>query len=293
MKIRWSMCANEAPYLSMIPQKLVCSTGGKEKTTLIKLKLNLQRCSDGSDGRRGFVSTPANDTDWPVCKYGTTSFLAKILFFSPIPNITTCELMDWTNTHSRSLSTLHWAIIIPAIIQLQFAPFRLLHPLVVNDRQESKIEQDFKFLKRYQHCCERFHTLWYQRSPRTAVRWTTRRTNWSVSLSRLLCQTHNWICVMESSSSIVSLSVIFFVNMAYFRRAFLWRLHVTARRSWVENFATGRRTRLKCTLTAFMMPQMRYTNLCSLNYKIILILNVYRCKIFAREIPPVPYQRWL
>ena len=29
------MCANEAPYLSMIPQKLVYATGGKTKITLI------------------------------------------------------------------------------------------------------------------------------------------------------------------------------------------------------------------------------------------------------------------
>ena len=36
--------------------------------------MNFQRCDDGSDGRRGFVSTPANDTDWPVCKYGTYQY---------------------------------------------------------------------------------------------------------------------------------------------------------------------------------------------------------------------------
>ena len=161
-------------------------------------KMNFQRCSDGSDGRRGFVSTPANDTDWPVCKYGTARFFYKQNPCS-VPNSQHYPDMEnlWVGHTFPLITTANPQYIEPwlsSLFQLQFALCRLLHPLVVNERWEAEIKLDFK---KMWTLLWRFHTLWCQRSPRRAVRWTRRRTNWSASLSRLSWQNHNQLDICD------------------------------------------------------------------------------------------------
>ena len=71
---RQSTFAKEELSLNMTPRKLVFGTGGQKET---KHNPSFQRCDDGSDGHRGFVTTPTNDTDWPVCKYGRKHTIIK------------------------------------------------------------------------------------------------------------------------------------------------------------------------------------------------------------------------
>ena len=116
--------------------------------------MNFQRCDDGSDGRRGFVSTPANDTDWPVCKYG--KYIQPEFIFPTKPH----KIEPFSSSYSLSCaaSSPSWRS---------------------TTGHKNYIFQDLTFF------VWRFHTLWCRRSPRRAVRWTTRRTRWSVSRSRL------------------------------------------------------------------------------------------------------------
>ena len=112
--------------------------------------MNFQRCDDGSEGRRGFVSTPANDTDWPVCKYGK--------YIQPEFKPHNIEPFSSSYSLSCAASSPSWRS---------------------TTGHKNYIFQDLTFF------VWRFHTLWCRRSPRRAVRWTTRRTHWSASRSRL------------------------------------------------------------------------------------------------------------
>ena len=182
--------------------------------------MNFQRCDDGSDGRRGFVSTPANDTDWPVCKYGKYN---QNLYSQPTHTIL---------SHS-----------LPATV----CP---VPPPSPPGGQRQVIKTTFSRIWRFSsegfiHCGAggaQEELFVGQRGEHVEVFLVP---GW---------QAHNWM--MEWSSSMISLS--FCWALTYFRRASLWRLRVTGRRSWAENSATGRRTRLKSTPTAFTMPRMRW-----------------------------------
>ena len=121
-----------------------------------------------------------------------------ILIGQPVNMVNTNRMFSMTPvwTYIPSIATIHWAVIIHSL-PATVCPVPPPSPPGGQQQVRNQYFPGFKF------CVSRFHTPWSRRSPRRAVRWTMRRTSWSVSRSRW--QAHNWISVMESSSRLISL----------------------------------------------------------------------------------------
>ena len=165
------------------------------KITLMKHKMNLQRCDDGSDGRRGFVSTPANDTDWPVCKYG--KYIQPEFIFPPKPH----KIEPFSSSYSLSCAASFpsWRSTTgqkPTFSRIWIFRLKVSYTVVPEEPKKScSLDNEENTLKCFSFQVGRLTIGWWNEAP----------------------------------SSMILLS--FCWALTYFRRASLWRLRVTGRRS--------------------------------------------------------------
>ena len=160
--------------------------------------MNFQRCDDGSDGRRGFVSTPANDTDWPVCKYGTYQY-------HPCLNLYSHKTLSCNHPFSSSYSLScaasfpSWRSTTgqkPTFSRIWIFRLKVSYTVVPEEPKKScSLDNEENTLKCFSFQVGRLTIGWWNEAP----------------------------------SSMISLS--FCWALTYFRRASLWRLRVTGRRS--------------------------------------------------------------